>query len=150
MKHDNNEIEDENVEYPDTLRVEIGTTEEMFDDAIATAEAYEQGAAETGADAEAVVTFASVDQLRKVLTDRRIELVEDLMAAPAESITQLAERVDRTYSVVHDDVDVLVAAGIVKRREDGTATRLFVPYESVEIGITLRAAGGGDGEETVA
>jgi predicted transcriptional regulator len=150
MKHDNNGMESENMEYPDTLRVEIGTTEEMFEDAIATAEAYEQGTAGTGGDAEAVVTFESVDQLRKVLTDRRIELIEDLMAAPAESISQLAERVGRTYSVVHDDVDILVAAGIVKRREDGAATGLFVPYESVEIGITLRAAGGGDGEETVA
>ncbi|OYR43858.1 hypothetical protein [Halorubrum sp. Hd13] len=140
----------ENVEYPDTLRVEIGTTEEMFEDAIATAEAYEQATAETGADAEAVVTFASVDQPRKVLTDRRIELVEDLMATPAESITELAERVDRTCSVVHEDVDVLVAAGIVEQREDGTATRLFVSYESVEVGITLRASGRSDEEETLA
>lgn len=143
-------MENRNVEYPDTLRVEIGTTAEMFGDAIATAEAYEQGTAETGGDAEAVVTFESVDQLRKVLTDRRIELTEDLMAAPAESITQLAERVDRTYSVVHDDIDVLVTAGIFKRREDGAAARLFVPYESVEIGITIRAARGADGEETPA
>jgi len=125
------------VEYPDTLRVEVGTLDDVFDGAIETAEAVADGTAKTGADAEAVVTFSSVSHLWNVLTEDRIAIVESLIAQPAESMSQLAERLDRTASAVHDDVDVLVDTGIVKRRMSGTTTELLVPYEAVAIEIEL-------------
>ena len=44
------------VEYPNTLRVEIGSTEEMFTDAVAAAEQFEDGSIQDGKTTEAVLT----------------------------------------------------------------------------------------------
>jgi hypothetical protein len=43
------------VERPNTLRVEVGSTEEMFTDAVATAEQFENGSIQDAEATEAVV-----------------------------------------------------------------------------------------------
>ena len=69
------------------------------------------------------------------------------MAEPAASISQLAERLDRSYSVVHEDVEVLAEYGIVEFRRDGKSKQPFVPYETIEFDVTIRApVAGGDTE----
>ncbi|WP_283402494.1 hypothetical protein [Halorubrum sp. DM2] len=147
MTDDSTTAERDGVEYPEVLRVEVGSTEEMFADAIATAEAFETGETESRGVTEAVLTFESIGQLWKVFTARRIELLESLLAAPTEGITQLAERVDQPYAVVHEDVEVLVNAGIIKWREAETTSQLFAPYDRVEIGIVLSPGRAGDSQD---
>ena len=72
------------------------------------------------------------------------------MDDPAESITALAERVDCNYSAVHDDVDVLKAAGVVKFRTNGRSKQPFVPYEIIEFDVTIRASASGTDTEVSA
>ena len=61
------------------------------------------------------------------------------MGTSATSIKALADRLNRSYSVVHDDVAMLAEHGIVKFRHDGAAKQPFVPYETIEFDITVRA-----------
>lgn len=126
-------------EYPDTLRITIATAEDAFDEATDEAEA-----AESGIQTDAVVSFETAEGVR------RLELLQSLMDDPAESITALAERVDRNYSAVHDDVDVLKAAGVVKFRTNGRSKQPFVPYETVEFDVTIRASASGTDTEVSA
>src|SRR5699024_10556109 len=93
----------------------------------------------------ATVSFESVSGLRQLLTDRRVELLETLMNDPAGSITELADRLGRSYSVVDDDIGVLEEYGIVKFHEqDGQARSVFVPYETVEVAVTIHGKTGRD------
>jgi len=125
----------EDYNYPDTLRITIASREQGFDDALVAAHD-----AEAGNQADAVVSFENAEGIRRLLTDRRLELLESLMGASATSIKALADRLDRSYSAVHDDVAVLADHGIVKFRRDGAAKQPFVPYETIEFDITVRAS----------
>ena len=53
----------------------------------------------------------------------------------------------RRYVVVHDDIEVLLSAGIIEWRAAETAARLVVPYERISIEVELSPADIGDSEE---
>jgi len=135
----------EDLNYPETLRITIASAEDAFDEAIDAA-----SAAEEGEQTEAIVTFETADGIRRLLTKRRLELLRSLMGTPAGSITDLAERLDRSYAVVHDDVEILAEYGIVKFRQDGQSKQPFVPYETIEFDVTVRAPVGGRDTEAPA
>ena len=110
----------------------------MFNDAVTTAKKFENDSIEDENATEAVVTYDSIGQLREVLTTERIELLESVMATPAKSYSQLANRLDRSTDSVHADIDVLVNAGLVLRQED-SLPRLIVPYDRIVIGYSIGA-----------
>lgn len=124
----------EELNFPDTLRITIETAEDAFDSAI-----EEAGAAEHGEQGPAVVSFQNTKGVRRLLTDRRLELLRSLMTSPAESISDLADRLDRNYSTVHEDIEVLAEYGIVQFRQDGQSKQPFVPYETIEFDVTIQA-----------
>jgi predicted transcriptional regulator len=132
-------IDDESidVEHPNTLRIEVGSTEDMFTDAVATAEQFETDSRQDEKATEAVVTYDSIEQLRDALTTERIELLESLMATPAENHSQLATRLNRSSARVRADVDVLVNAGLVLRQE--SPPNLTVPYDHIAIEYSIQA-----------
>lgn len=139
-----NRDEPTDVEYPSTLRVEVASTADMFDDAVAIAEAFDTESEQPSAPTASVLTCDSIGQLREVLSTQRLELLESLMAAPAESSSDLADRLDRAASSVLDDVDVLVNAGLIVRHHTDTASRLSVPYERIVIEYTIQPASSDD------
>lgn len=134
----------ESTRYPETLRITIQSGDAAFDAAL------EAVADESAGTEAAVVSFETAEGIRRLLTDRRLELLQSLMDAPAESITELADRVGRSYSVVHDDIKLLADTGIVKFRQDGQSKQPFVPYETIEFDVTISASpASGDTELTV-
>jgi len=116
------------------LIIQTISAEDTFDEAVAAT-----GAAEDGEQRDAVISFETAAGIRKLLTDRRLELLRSLMGRPAESITDLADRLERSYSAVHEDVAVLAEYGIVQYREAGQSKQPFVPYETIEFDVTIRA-----------
>lgn len=135
----------EDMNFPDTLRITIETAEEAFDAAVEAA-----GTAEDGKQTPAVVSFESTKGFRRLLTDRRLEIMRSLMTEPADSISDLAERLNRNYSTVHEDVEVLAEYGIVQFRQEGQAKQPFVPYDTIEFGVTVQAHHIGSDTETPA
>lgn len=112
-----------------TLRIVV----EEFDEARERIIEQAKRAEETGEGTDVKhVGFSTPEQLREMLTPRRIELIESLMGEPAESITALARRLDRNYPEVHDDVMLLKESDIVRVEKDGGRSKVTVPYERVE------------------
>jgi predicted transcriptional regulator len=127
--------------HPDVLRVTVETFDEMREDALAATEALEQGEEQP-----AVVSFSTVAELRKILTDRRLELLQALMNTDdaAESISALADALDRDYSTVHDDVTMLGDYGLVFIIDEGQTKRPYLPYERIHLDIELVGADPGE------
>ena len=61
--------------HSSVLRITVESFDEMREDTLAAAEAVSEGEEQP-----AVVSFRSVGKLRKILTDRRIELLQALIA----------------------------------------------------------------------
>lgn len=128
-------IRTEGLTYPETLLLTLGDAESMFDEALATAEAVEEGK-----DVEPVATrvFQDIADLRSLLTDRRLEVLRAIHESPPDSISSLAERLDRSYSVVHGDVEVLADHDIVHVRDGPRGEKQpYVPYETIRIEVPL-------------
>ena len=87
----------------------------------------------------AAVSFASIDQLREILTECRIELLRALIAidGAAESISTLANVLARDYRPVHDDVTILDRHGLIFIVEEGRTKRPYVPYRRVHLDVEL-------------
>ena len=120
------------VEYPSTLRITSKPFEDHKENALDRAERWEQGEP-----VPHVVNFQDASRLQRILTPRRLELVRSLMDAPAESMRDLADRLDRDIRQVHDDLQLLGEYRIVHVREAGGAKKPFVPYETVTIEVEL-------------
>lgn len=64
----------------------------------------------------------------------------------AESITALADSLDRDYRAVHDDVTLLADYGLVFVIEEGQSKRPYLPYERIHLDVEL--VGGEPGEDS--
>jgi Predicted transcriptional regulator len=60
-----------------------------------------------------VINFQDRSRLRELLTDRRIELLGEVMEHPAESIRALADRLNRDVHDVRDNLHLLAEYAIV-------------------------------------
>jgi predicted transcriptional regulator len=129
----------EDVEYPSTLRITSKPFEDHKESVLDRADRWEQGK-----EVPHVVNFQDATRLQRLLTPRRLELVRSLMDAPAESMRDLAERLDRDVRQVHDDLQILNEYRIVRFHEEDGAKKPFVPYNTVRIEVEL---GLPDGEE---
>lgn len=79
-----------------------------------------------------LLNFENPSDLRKLLTERRLEVLRSINADPPESIRALADRLDRAASDVHEDVHLLAEYNIVYFEQDGRARAPYIPYDRVE------------------
>lgn len=118
--------------YPDVLRFTAMPEEQYREETLERVERFENGEA-----VPHVVNFEAPSDLRSLLTERRIELLNSVLAEQPPSIRGLAERLDRDVKAVHDDLVTLADYGAIRFEEDGRAKRPIVPYETIEISLTL-------------
>ena len=128
--HDEFTPDPDEVEYPSTLRITSKPSEDHEEGALDRAERWEQGD-----EVPHVVNFEDRARLRRLLTDRRMELLETVMERPPESIRALAGRLDRDVHDVHDDLHLLAEYEIIYFEEDGRAKKPYVPYDTVRIEV---------------
>lgn len=122
----------EDIEYPSTLRITSRPFEDHKESVLDRAERWEQGQ-----EVPHVVNFQDASRLQRILTPRRLELVRSLMDAPAESMRNLADRLDRDVRQVHDDLQILSEYGIVHFREEDGAKKPHFPYDTVKVEVEL-------------
>jgi predicted transcriptional regulator len=92
-------------------------------------------AAQTGRRKGAYITFPSVEALWSTITAKRWELVQALCGAGPLSVREAARRVGRDVKRVHEDVQVLLGAGILDRTQEGA---VVFPYDGVHVDFVLR------------
>ena len=86
------------------------------------------------------VYFESIDALRAVLTDKRLELLKAIKENRPNSIYELAKIVGRDIKNVNEDVRLLADLGFVKlekRKTDRKRTVPTVDYSSIMLEIRL-------------
>jgi len=119
-------------EYPAVLRITSEPEESHRRDALDRLDRWEEGK-----DVPHVINFQNPSDLRALLTDRRVELLRNIMADKPDSIRRLAERLDRDIKSVHDDLGILAEYDIVHYEQDGRAKRPFVPYDTIEVSLEI-------------
>jgi predicted transcriptional regulator len=83
------------------------------------------------------ISFASVDLLWKVLTAKRWELIKAMAGGRAMTLREAARRAERDVKAVHGDVHALLAAGVLRKSEDG---KIEFPFDAVHVDFVLKAA----------
>lgn len=127
--------------YPALLRVTVESFETMQEDTLDAGEKIADGESQP-----AVVSFATVGNLRKILTNRRIELLQYLIDidGAAESITAVANELERDYRTVHDDVSLLADHGLLFIIDEDQSKRPYVPYERIHLDVELAGLSAGE------
>ncbi len=83
------------------------------------------------------ISFESPELLFKVLSGKRLELLNTMMGAGAMSIREAARRVERDIKAVHGDVTALLNAGLLSKTEDGM---IVFPFDVIHVDFILKAA----------
>jgi predicted transcriptional regulator len=83
------------------------------------------------------ISFASADLLWKVLTAKRWELLKIMAGGGAMTLREAARRAERDVKAVHSDVHALLAAGVLRKSEDG---KIEFPFDAVHVDFVLKAA----------
>jgi predicted transcriptional regulator len=83
------------------------------------------------------VTFESWNGLSRVLSAKRIELLRHVHRTPAATIADVARALGRDYKRVHEDVEILAAAGLLDRTAAGGVQ---AAYDEIRTVISLTSA----------
>lgn len=81
--------------------------------------------------------FENTFMLMKVLTPRRLELLQELHVLKKMSIRALSKKLEREYSNVHKDVITLYKAGLILRDAAG---KYCVPWNKIVTEIPMEPA----------
>jgi predicted transcriptional regulator len=85
--------------------------------------------------------FESADELRQILTEKRLELLLAISRHRPASVHQLAVLLGRDYKNVSTDITLLGRLGLVRlgaRGGKGRAHAPTVPYDEIHVTIDLR------------
>jgi predicted transcriptional regulator len=90
---------------------------------------------------EPALYFESVEELRRILTEKRLELLLAIARHRPASVRKLAGLVGRDYKNVSTDIARLERLGLVRletRSGKGRAQTPTVPYDEIQVTIDLR------------
>ena len=85
--------------------------------------------------------FESVEELRRILTEKRLELLLAISRHRPTSVHELAGLLERDYKNVSTDITLLERLGLVRleaRTGKGKAQTPTVPYDEIHVTIDLR------------
>ncbi len=90
---------------------------------------------------EAGLYFESAEELRQILTEKRLELLLAISRHRPVSVHELAGLLERNYKNVSADITLLERLGLVRlkaRGGKGRAQTPTVPYDEIHVTIDLR------------
>lgn len=71
------------------------------------------------------------DTAERVLTEKRMELINTIGSQEVKSVRDLARQVDRDVSIVSRDLDLLFEADVIDFEQSGRAKRPKLAHENV-------------------
>ncbi len=120
------------------LKVGIRTSAERSK---ALREALQHAARGDRAPQQSELYFESVEDLRQILTEKRLELVLAISRHRPASVHKLAGLLGRDYKNVSTDIALLERLGLVRLEAKGGRGRAqapTVPYDEIQVTIDLR------------
>jgi predicted transcriptional regulator len=84
------------------------------------------------------LSFPSYELMHRVLSPKRLEIIQAMAGQGALSFREVARRVNRDYKGVHNDLTALILSGVIDRDNDG----VIFPYETIhfEFDVGAKAA----------
>jgi predicted transcriptional regulator len=84
--------------------------------------------------------FENLEELRRILTEKRLALLLAIIRHQPSSIRELAGLLERDYKNVSTDITLLAQLGLVKLEDSGTGRAQIpsVPYDEIQVTINLR------------
>ena len=86
--------------------------------------------------------FESIEDLRKMLTAKRLDLLVAILRHHPSSVTELAQIVQRDLKNISEDLTLLHQLGLVEftsAGDHGNARTPVVPYDEIDLTIDLQA-----------
>ena len=83
------------------------------------------------------ISFASLELLWKVLAPNRMAIVKVLAGSEPLALREIARRVNRDVKAVHNDVQMLLKAGVLDKTESG---QIAFEYDEIHVDFMLQAA----------
>lgn len=86
------------------------------------------------------ISFSNIDIMRKVLTNKRLELIKTIKKYKPRSIYQLAKIVKRDSKSVNVDLKILSNLGMVDLKSKERGRENIVPsvdYEEIDVAIAI-------------
>jgi predicted transcriptional regulator len=87
------------------------------------------------------ITFENTDELRRVLSPRAIDLIRTIAREEPESMREAARLVDRDIKDVSRNLDRLEKYDVIQYESNGQSKRPVVPYDNIQIDLSLHAIG---------
>ena len=124
------------------LRIVVDPWEDLWKKETKVARRHDRGEKETLSGQETLY-FTSIDELRQILTDKRLELLRLIHTEKPGSIKELAAIAKRDFKNVNTDVHLLTRLGLLNLTEEKVKPRRrgrkspHVPYAAVSVEIAL-------------
>jgi len=120
------------------VEVLIQSDEEFWKELIKDARKIDQG--ERGLIRKESIIFDSIDQFRKVMTNKRIELLKVIRHKKPKSIYELAKLVNRSVDNVNNDVRFLEQLGFIETEKIKKGRHKLIPsvdFDKIEIELPI-------------
>ena len=101
-----------------TMRIQIKDRKEFRDELLEAARKIDRGEKFKAVKGN---YFESLEAVRNVLTEKRLEVWRTIRDRKPQSISELAKILDRGFRIVHSDVRLLEAVGLVALKEESGA-----------------------------
>lgn len=82
------------------------------------------------------LSFTSYEDMHRVLSPKRLEIVKIMAGRGSISIREAARLVGRDFKGVHTDVTALIKAGVIDRSGEG----IEFPYDAIHVEFDIQAA----------
>jgi predicted transcriptional regulator len=120
-----------------TLEIKIKSREQGYAELLDVFKAVQSGKKLPAAKTTQVF-FTSLEAVRALLTDKRLELLHLIRKHSPRSINQLASIAGRDFKNVHTDVMLLKKYGLIKLNKRGKTSKtasktISVPYQAINI-----------------
>lgn len=116
------------------INVTIRSTASVVKEILDTCRAAEKG--KLVPEAERELTFNDAATMLSTLSEKRMELLMFLHNKKPITIKDLSRQLQRNYSNVHEDVQLLLRLGLLETDKD---KRIFVPWDELNISLSLAA-----------
>ncbi len=85
----------------------------------------------------AYISFESEEQLWKILSLKRWQILKNMTGAGEMSIREVARRIERDIKAVHGDIKILLRCGLLDKTETG---KVIFSYDAIHVDFMLQAA----------
>ncbi len=86
------------------------------------------------------ISFGSIEELHRILTPKRKQLLDAVKRFKPSSLHQLAQTLGRDYKNVYKDAILLEKAGFLELKKKGNTLVPEVPYDEIDVKIKVGIA----------